>query len=328
MDIRQSIADLLAQHDCVIVPGFGGFIGNPAPAWIDPLRHVFHPPSKKLIFNVHLKQNDGLLANAVAAREGVSYADACRFVDEFAEQCRASLLSGDSVRLSGIGQLLPGPGDIVFFEQEPDTDLLPDAFGLVPVMSPPVGPVAATPSQTLAPVEGTGRIVRMPAVRLTLRWAAALALPAGIAAMIAFARLGTLPEGPESQAGILGSVFSRFSSASLVMKKEAPRVVTITRPAVQPLKQVAELPPVAREASPAAAGDRFAVIVGAFRFRENADRLVAELQAKGAGAIIYDQSKTGLYRVAIGTATGRAQAMDLLASAKSMSYAGAWILVK
>ncbi|MCX6268123.1 MAG: hypothetical protein NTW16_12315, partial [Bacteroidetes bacterium] len=78
MDIRNCIADLLSLHDCVIIPGFGGFIGNYSPARIDQVNHTFHPPTKELLFNVNLKQNDGLLASAIAASWMISYADACK----------------------------------------------------------------------------------------------------------------------------------------------------------------------------------------------------------------------------------------------------------
>ena len=74
MDIRNCIAELLSAHDCVIIPGLGGFIGNYSPARIDPVHHAFQPPFKKLLFNINLKQNDGLLANAVADSYGTATA--------------------------------------------------------------------------------------------------------------------------------------------------------------------------------------------------------------------------------------------------------------
>ena len=72
MDVRVTISRLLEEHDCVILPGYGGFIGNYAPARIDPVSHSFVPPSKKILFNINLKQNDGLLCNRLVTDEGVS----------------------------------------------------------------------------------------------------------------------------------------------------------------------------------------------------------------------------------------------------------------
>ncbi|HNY02782.1 MAG TPA: SPOR domain-containing protein [Bacteroidales bacterium] len=328
MDIHPYITDLLTRHDCVIIPGFGGFIGNRAPAWVDPLRHVFHPPYKKLIFNVHLKQNDGLLAHAIAGASGTSYEDACRLIEAWADRCRFLLGAGDPVVIPGIGQLLPGPEGIIFFEQEPDSSLLPESFGLTPFVSPPVSrltSLAANKEEATAHNEKSGRTI---ALRQTLRWAAALAFPVGVAAIVGLSRFGPLSSPAESRAGILGPVFARFSTAALVERKVAPVVHALPaapKPVVTSQKPV-ETPvqPMAREQETG----RFAIIVGAFRYRENADRLVDELNRKGMGAAIFDQSKTGLFRVSFGTAPDREKALELLASAKSMSFPGAWILSK
>ncbi|MBA3284223.1 MAG: SPOR domain-containing protein, partial [Nitrosopumilus sp.] len=59
MKIDQHISQLLYHHDCVIVPGFGGFVTNSQPARIHPVQHQFYPPSKSLGFNIHLRRNDG-----------------------------------------------------------------------------------------------------------------------------------------------------------------------------------------------------------------------------------------------------------------------------
>jgi len=130
----------------------------------------------------------------------------------------------------------------------------------------------------------------------------------------------------ENNAGILGSVFSRFSAASLVEKKKAPAVAAIK---VVPAVKISS--PIVREADkefPIRPDDRFAVIVGAFRVQQNAEKLIAELQEKGIRASIFDQSKTGLFRVTIGTSSDRADAKQLLASVKSNDFSGAWILAK
>ena len=76
------------------------------------------------------------------------------------------------------------------------------------------------------------------------------------------------------------------------------------------------------------ADDRYAVIVGAFRVQENAENLVAELRRKGIEASVFDQSRTGLFRVTIGTSSTRDGAKQLLAMERSADFSGAWILAK
>ncbi len=66
MDITAFIRELLFGHDCVIVPGFGGFIGNYTPARIDKSTSTFYPPVKQISFNRNLNHNDGLLVGRIS----------------------------------------------------------------------------------------------------------------------------------------------------------------------------------------------------------------------------------------------------------------------
>ena len=46
LEITKYIQELLFVHDCVILPGFGGFVANYRPAKIDENQQIVHPPSK------------------------------------------------------------------------------------------------------------------------------------------------------------------------------------------------------------------------------------------------------------------------------------------
>jgi nucleoid DNA-binding protein len=320
MDIRNCIAELLSIHDCVIIPGFGGFIGNYAPARIDPDYHTFHPPAKHLLFNINLKQNDGLLANEVATSTGFSYTEACAVIEDFAEECRQMLKNGSAVQLPQVGQLSPGKEGIIIFEQDPNSNLLPDAFGLVPFISPPVLRTSIPAGNGL---NRSGKNIVFPRM---VKWAAAIALPIGIATVIGVTQFDNLSVSFADSAGIMNSVISRFSAASLVEKAEAPVMPSVAKTPVP----VAAASPVPEVESPAviSSDDRFAVIVGAFRVQENAEKLVAEIQQKGMRASIFDQSRSGLFRVTVATSSNRKDAMLMLAKAKSTEFGGAWLLAK
>ena len=53
-----------------------------------------------------------------------------------------------------------------------------------------------------------------------------------------------------------------------------------------------------------------------------------ELHDKGMEASIFDQSRTGLFRVTVGTSSDRDDAAMRLASVKATEFTGAWILAK
>ena len=61
MELSGYIGDLLQKHNCVIVPEFGGFIANYKSAVIDTVNNRINPPSKSVLFNPNLVNNDGLL---------------------------------------------------------------------------------------------------------------------------------------------------------------------------------------------------------------------------------------------------------------------------
>ena len=93
MDITAFIRELLFGHDCVIVPGFGGFIGNYTPARIDKSTSTFYPPVKQISFNRNLNHNDGLLVGRISESAKINYGDARNLVEEF-----VSYLSGKNLK--------------------------------------------------------------------------------------------------------------------------------------------------------------------------------------------------------------------------------------
>ena len=66
MTLDKQISSLLYLHDCIIIPGFGGFVANQKPSFLNPAHHIFSPPSKRIAFNSSLRIGDGLLANHIS----------------------------------------------------------------------------------------------------------------------------------------------------------------------------------------------------------------------------------------------------------------------
>ena len=99
MKIARYIGDLLFEYECIVIPGFGGFITKEVPAKIHPVQNHFIPPSKEIVFNVHLKANDGLLINHIARSEKINYTEAKMRLENFVERCEAALKNGKSVKI-------------------------------------------------------------------------------------------------------------------------------------------------------------------------------------------------------------------------------------
>ena len=99
------ISELLFLHDCVIIPEFGGFVGNNKSAVLNKNTNTIYPPSKKILFNKNLRTNDGLLINHISNSEVISNEKSKEFVVKNAlEKIKNSdikeLVLTDSIQIS------------------------------------------------------------------------------------------------------------------------------------------------------------------------------------------------------------------------------------
>lgn len=138
MNIEKNISELLFEHDCVIIPDFGGFVCNYSSARVQRQKHQFYPPYKRISFNRNLKNNDGLLANQVAQVQGISYADSNRIISEYVSNLKKDLNSNKRFVFNNIGTIYLGEESNLLFEQDEKVNYLPESFGLSVFNSPAI----------------------------------------------------------------------------------------------------------------------------------------------------------------------------------------------
>jgi len=130
LDITAYIRELLFGHDCVIVPGFGGFIGNYTPARIDKASGTFYPPVKQISFNRNLNHNDGLLVGRISGTANINYGDARNIVEEFVTGLRRKLEKGEKVVFENIGSFINNQEGNLQFEPDVSANYHLDSYGL------------------------------------------------------------------------------------------------------------------------------------------------------------------------------------------------------
>ena len=130
LEISRYIKDLLFIHDCVILPGLGGFVANYCPAEENPLINEMLPPSKAVSFNRNLKQNDGLLINCLAEAERISYSEAERAIDLYIEDISVRLRRSEKVKFEDLGELFFNKRHKLQFEPAKNINFLADLFGM------------------------------------------------------------------------------------------------------------------------------------------------------------------------------------------------------
>ncbi|MDY0077776.1 MAG: SPOR domain-containing protein [Bacteroidales bacterium] len=136
MKIASSIADLLFEHECVVIPGLGGFITKNHPAEIHSIKHQFKPPHKEIVFNQHLRANDGMLLNYIAQKEALAYADAKKKMDRFVLRCLDEMEHGRRITFRNIGSIYYDNHKQVVFDADTTQNYLADSFGLTGFVSP------------------------------------------------------------------------------------------------------------------------------------------------------------------------------------------------
>lgn len=136
--ILKSISELLVQFDCVIIPGFGGFVATHSTATIDIALNSIAPPSKKISFNSQLQGNDGLLANHLCSKLNISFAEADNALKNLSVELKQQLHSGNTVSFPAVGKLFINDNKKIVFTPALGTNLLTNSFGLKHISLPKV----------------------------------------------------------------------------------------------------------------------------------------------------------------------------------------------
>ncbi|WP_439882819.1 SPOR domain-containing protein [Pontibacter sp. MBLB2868] len=136
--VETHIKSLLYDHDCVIIPEFGGLITRYVSARINPVKHTLTPPSKKIAFNEKLVLNDGLLISTIAYRNNVSKEVAQRMVTEFVHQAKATLHTESKFELRDVGVFRYNQERKLEFEYVAADNMLEASFGLPDLVARPI----------------------------------------------------------------------------------------------------------------------------------------------------------------------------------------------
>lgn len=338
MITEELLISLLYEHDCVIVPDLGGFIAKYTPAQIHPVLHTFSPPARSIAFNAALRHNDGLLANAIAGKMGISYNEAVDIIAREVGDLKKNLNNNQNLHLPKIGSLFLDKERNVQFNPDLSVNYLNDSFGLTSFTSPAIKREAMHEkiSRKLAPRQAIKSARLLPA---TLKWAA-VALPLiglGLWATLNPDKITNLYSNP---ATFLPAEWTA-ETPPVRLKPETKKVnaaeLTNQETAVEPLTSAENNPVAETEKAPEDVSisapeteksmTQF-VIVGAFGVKENAENLVSDLRTRGYDSFITGQNRKGLYMVSILGFSDKQLAIEKMAEIRTNGYPNAWLLSK
>ncbi len=273
-------------HECVIVPGFGGFIGNHSEARIDEATGTFYPPLTKLSFNRNLKHNDGLLISKISQSTGVNYGDSRRIVEEFVRDITARLERGEKVVFDHIGTFVNNREYNIEFEPEPNVNYHLDSYGLESFQFFPV-----------RDYDVRKRVIRHiskdPVMQYSTRktlWTAAVVIP--VLALMVLVPLKTDLFKAKVESSTLNPLVTAEFENNRKAVDESVNLAPDTNIRVNPVEPLPETQP------PVVAVDTklYGIVTGSFKSEENARSHLMDLKAEGFEPELV-QSANGFFRV-------------------------------
>ncbi len=128
--ITSHIERLLAVHDCVTIPHWGGFVLQTVSATYRQAEHAFVPMCKEIVFNAALQHTDGLLAASYMQTYGVDFRHAQQMIASDVEEMKASLTRYGKLAFGSIGSFSSGGTGCLIFHPGKATVFDADFYGL------------------------------------------------------------------------------------------------------------------------------------------------------------------------------------------------------
>ena len=330
IELAQHIEVLLLENDCVIVPGFGGFVAYYTPA-MRVEGNTFLPPTRTIGFNPQLKLNDGLLVQSYMAVYDTNFSDATKIVEEEVAELIAVLHKEGKVDLANVGELrytIHGAYEFIPYENRITTPYL---YGLDSFEMKELAVLHKPEEKVLIPVAAQERTkpYEIRINRAVLR--NAVAMIAAIALFFAFSTPIDLFEKIENRSVVMTPVevkqetkksvtTAKISHGATSSEKETGK--RATKPLV--VKEVKVVKPVAEKQME----DNYHIIVAGGITLKDAEIMAEQLKAKG-----FPKAKVlnsdGKVRVSIMSYATREEAMkQLLKIRENEAYKTAWMLAK
>lgn len=142
------IENLLIEHDCVVVPGLGGFLHQEQAAYYDEVHQLYFPSGKTLSFNAKLHFNDGLLCQEYQYRQSLSFEAANQQIRQAVAEIKDYLSKHQQLSFGAMGSFSQLPAQPLVFTPAMTNTLHPEAFGLKACSKPMLQPKQTASSGT------------------------------------------------------------------------------------------------------------------------------------------------------------------------------------
>jgi len=315
MVLDKYIGDLLYRYECVIVPGFGGFITNKISAKNISSKHKFFPPTKEIAFNQNLNNNDGLLANYLVQAKKISYTHAIEIIESCVTDWQTLLDEDNTFDIKKVGSFRLNQDRNLQFTAVEDVNYLTESYGLSSFTSLAIkrtGDKAKVKPLNKNNPTYTNNSVN---IRKYVRYAAII-IPFIAISTLSFYQINNGKDTPVNNAKI------SIIPENTIVEKPVLKIKNKESKVVIPTKTV--VTPVAIERREL----KYHVISGAFSSKSNAEKNVRILYSKGINAELIGINKKGLHMVSYQSFDNVKDAVIFMKAIKATDNSNAWVWKK
>lgn len=348
ISLARHIELLLLEHDCVIVPGLGGFIANHTEAqYTGDEEHLFLPPYRTIGFNQQLQVNDGLLVQSYMTAYDTSYPAANLQMEKDLENMMQELEMKGEYVLENVGTIKKGLNENISFIAPETGALTPSLYGLYSYEMKSLQHVIKekdiernlqaaaamhiAQKETAAKVETEKQETKQNGVviRINRHWLD-VGISAAAAVVLFFCFSYMAMNQPSNNADTVVASFPTMEKVAV--KANTPAAKPAEAPAKEKVatETPAKAEPVKAEpakAEPAKKSGRYAIVLATYVSQDNAERFIKTLAKEGLGEGRYVKNGK-VSRVLYSEYANEATAQEALSRFRkeNSAFAEAWIL--
>ena len=307
---------LVYEHECVIIPQFGGFVVNAQDFQFNAKEGKIYPKRKCVAFNEKLKTDDRFLTTEWAKKQSISQKEASIEIIAISKELKSQISTQGYLTIGELGAFTLNSENRLSFSPNPDFNADLSVFGLFPVGLGHALPKEKKPVLEVVPVAEdlpsyTPEPSPIKVSRSTYVYALIAFIIGGLGAFFL-----TEPASNQSQ--------SSLNPIKIEKKVAAP--VAVAAPAVpapiqiDTIQKEAIAAPVLEETP--ADQDVIYLVAASFQSLTQAEKGLKEFKSRGfdQAEIILKNEQTKFYRISLGTEhsmdAGYAKAIELKASKK------------
>jgi len=324
LEFTDHLISLFYRHDCIIIPGLGGFKAKYLPAGVDKKQGIVKPPVKSFYFDDRMVKDNGLMAGFIASSWNIPKDEAHSMLIKFSEETRKIVLGGNRAEVPGLGYFYLTVDERIDFHFTIENNFNPETAGQEVAGLPKVQMKETDKHEMMKeephPVSGK----KSPA-RFLVPLFALLAL---IVVIVVY--IPSVSDQP-----LVGNILKKLglSSGSIPADIHPPVVIGSGEKAeagkpdtVSPVKEMPGSGSSLSESSKESSVIKYYLIAGSFKDMKNAEQLSSKLTLEGYRTEILS-TPDGWHRVSVMLFTSRDQALKALNELKSSGkLPSVWLL--